>query len=184
MLSSTGNEVAFVSGASNLLPGDTNSLADIFARSLFPPGVVRRYSVDSSGNQAGGAFGHSRNPDVAGQGKVVVYESSANNLVAGDTNSMMDVFETLSRGPFQRGDANANGNVGEPTTDAIVLCNFLFLGGPPPPCFDAADANDDGRVDISDCQVIPGGGPFPPPGNACGLESTGEALTCCVHVCQ
>ena len=184
MLSNAGNEIVFTSSANNLVAGDTNTFTDIFARGIFPLSAVRRYSVDSFGNQSGGPFGNSGNPAVAGEGKVVVYETNANNLISNDTNVKSDVFETLSRGPFKRGDANGNGTV-EQITDGVYLNNFLFLGGPPPPCLDAADANDNGQLNLTDSLVIFNQGPFPPPGATnCGNENTGDALTCCVHPCQ
>ena len=34
--------------------------------------------------------------------------------------------------------------------DALATLNFLFLGGPPPTCTEAANANDDGSVNITD----------------------------------
>jgi len=46
---------------------------------------------------------------------------------------------------FVRGDADANGEIA--VTDGIYILNFLFTGGPPPSCANAADA--DGRDDIS-----------------------------------
>jgi hypothetical protein len=50
--------------------------------------------------------------------------------------------------PFKRGDFDDNGEVN--ITDAVSTFNFLFLGGGPPHCMDAADANDTEDVDISD----------------------------------
>ncbi len=75
---------------------------------------------------------------------------------------------------FKRGDVNADGEVN--ISDASFLLNFLFLGGPTPPCMDAADANDDGNADISDASYILnflflGGPPPPAPGPAtCGPD--------------
>ncbi|MDO8560043.1 MAG: PEP/pyruvate-binding domain-containing protein [bacterium] len=49
---------------------------------------------------------------------------------------------------FRRGDADAKGSV--ELTDVVYLLTDLFLTGPEPPCDDAADANDDGALDIGD----------------------------------
>ena len=49
---------------------------------------------------------------------------------------------------FRRGDSNADGGVN--ITDGIYVLNFLFLGGPKPPCNEAADSDDDGIVSITD----------------------------------
>jgi hypothetical protein len=84
---------------------------------------------------------------------------------------------------FARGDADAGGN--DPNiTDGIFVLNFLFLGGPPPPCRDAADADDNGAVNITDGIYILNflflGGPPPPDPRAptCGEDTTPSELTC------
>ena len=63
-----------------------------------------------------------------------------------------------------RGDANNDGTVN--LTDAVMINNFLFNGGPQPPCMNQADANDDGQVSISESNFIMNwlflGGPAPP----------------------
>ena len=53
------------------------------------PGDLTRVSVDSSGAQANGA---SQNSQLSGDGRYVVFESAATNLVADDTNNMEDIF--------------------------------------------------------------------------------------------
>lgn len=53
-------------------------------------------------------------------------------------------------GTFIRGDANGD-NMLPDVADITFLVTYLFApGGAAPQCFDAADANDDGRIDISD----------------------------------
>ena len=49
---------------------------------------------------------------------------------------------------FVRGDADASGAIN--ITDGIFVLNFLFLGGPNPPCEDAADADDSSAINITD----------------------------------
>jgi len=65
---------------------------------------------------------------------------------------------------FYRGDADRSGWVDH--TDPIYILNWLYQGGPQPPCLDAADANDDGFVDGSDAgfllDYLYQGGPQPP----------------------
>lgn len=66
---------------------------------------------------------------------------------------------------FFRGDVNGDGAI--TLTDAVYLDNYLFVGGPAPPCLEAADANDDGSINISDVVFILAylfqGGPAPSP---------------------
>src|SRR4051812_30843272 len=50
-LSATGRYVAFTSGASGLVPGDTNGVADVFVRDR-RRGTTERVSVSSSGTEA------------------------------------------------------------------------------------------------------------------------------------
>jgi Tol biopolymer transport system component len=87
-VSSDGNLVAFASDSSNLVPGDTNNANDIFLRNRHT-GQTERVSVANDGGQADGA---SLWPAMSGDGRFVVFESDADNLVPGDTNGAVDVF--------------------------------------------------------------------------------------------
>lgn len=87
-ISADGRFIVFESHASNLVPGDSNGASDVFLRDLVT-GTTERISVDSSGNQADGS---SHNADVSDDGRYVVFDSFATNLVAGDTNGRRDVF--------------------------------------------------------------------------------------------
>jgi Tol biopolymer transport system component len=87
-VSGDGNLVAFSSDSSNLVPGDTNNAPDIFIRNRHN-GTTERVSVAAGGAQANGA---SLWPAMSADGRFVVFESDASNLVPGDTNNEMDVF--------------------------------------------------------------------------------------------
>ncbi len=52
-------------------------------------GVTGRASVDSSGAQSTGA---SEEPDISGNGRFVMFDSDAADLVTGDTNGAQDIF--------------------------------------------------------------------------------------------
>ena len=72
---------------------------------------------------------------------------------------------------FQRGDANGNGIIN--VTDASFVLNYLFLGGPAPPCAKSADSDDDGQLQIADAVGLLGflflGGSAPAePSGRCG----------------
>jgi hypothetical protein len=87
-ISSDGSVVAFISEATNLVPGDTNSAQDIFVHDL-DTGITERVSVDSAGIQGNDdAFTLS----LSSNGNFVAFGSYATNLVAGDTNTVIDVF--------------------------------------------------------------------------------------------
>ncbi len=84
--------------------------------------------------------------------------------------------------PFIRGDVDGNGVV-DFIVDAASLSNALFSGGTAPGCFDAADFNDDGSVDLTDIQALLNAGfvtmvSVPPPYPDCGLDPTADSLTC------
>jgi hypothetical protein len=69
--------------------------------------------------------------------------------IGGERAHFLEKLERLGpRAPFLRGDADGSGEV--EITDPVFTLNSLFLGGPSPPCEDAADSNDDGGLDVSD----------------------------------
>jgi hypothetical protein len=87
-ISADGRYVAFSSSASNLVPGDTNNAEDVFVHDRTTHVTVRA-SVSSGGAQANaGSF----NIALSADGRHVVFQSEASNLIAGDTNHKIDVF--------------------------------------------------------------------------------------------
>jgi hypothetical protein len=98
-MSADGRYVAFFSAATNLVPGDTNGVFDIFlhdrdtdANDIFDePGAIatERVSVSSTGGEANQ---RSMNPVVSADGRYVAFYSEASNLVADDTNDAPDIF--------------------------------------------------------------------------------------------
>ena len=82
---------------------------------------------------------------------------------------------------FIRGDSNADNNLD--VGDSVYTLTYLFQGGPPPLCFDAADCNDDGSVDIGDpvygLTFLFAMGPQPmPPFDPQGDDPTPDGLGC------
>ncbi|MBP2235274.1 hypothetical protein J2Z31_001766 [Sinorhizobium kostiense] len=86
-ISANGRYVAFESG-SNLVAGDTNGVSDVFVRDL-QLGTTTRVSVDSAGSEANH---RSSGSSISADGRYVAFVSSADNLVASDTNGQDDVF--------------------------------------------------------------------------------------------
>ncbi|MFQ5653184.1 MAG: hypothetical protein ACE5GW_00460 [Planctomycetota bacterium] len=66
--------------------------------------------------------------------------------------------------------------------DAITLLAYLFTSGQVPVCLDAADANDDSFVDVTDTMQILsglyGGSPPPAPYPGCGPDPTLDGVLC------
>jgi tricorn protease-like protein len=87
-MSSDGRFVAFDSAASNLVTADTNGRADVFVHDVLS-GETTRVSVASDGTQADHL---SAGPRISADGRIVAFESFADNLVPGDTNGSPDVF--------------------------------------------------------------------------------------------
>jgi uncharacterized repeat protein (TIGR01451 family) len=86
-ISADGRYVAFPSGASNLVPGDTNGRTDVFVHDR-QTGATERVSVDSTGSQ--GNRESSGLVDLSADGRYVAFSSNASNLVPGDANVCRD----------------------------------------------------------------------------------------------
>ena len=86
--SADGRWVAFQSRATNLVPGDTNGVQDVFVRDR-ESGETERVSVASDATEANKDSGQ---PSISGDGRYVAFQSKASHLVAGDTNRKRDVF--------------------------------------------------------------------------------------------
>jgi Tol biopolymer transport system component len=109
-ISANGRFVAFQSRATNLVPGDTNGLMDVFVHDrdaddngIFDEaGKVRTERVSLGQDTAAANAiartqalgGDSSNPVISGNGRYVAYQSSATNLVGPniDGNRKIDVF--------------------------------------------------------------------------------------------
>ncbi len=87
-ISGDGRFIAFYSQATDLVPNDTNNTEDIFLHDRLT-GTTERISVSSNGTQANGS---SIFPDISADGRYVVYDSNASNLVPNDTNNASDIF--------------------------------------------------------------------------------------------
>ena len=87
-ISGDGRYVAFDSAATNLVAGDTNTDLDIFVHDLLS-GATERASVSSAGVEGNS---HSSHPAISADGRYVAFESTASNLVTGDTNLRSDIF--------------------------------------------------------------------------------------------
>ena len=87
-ISADGRFVAFASGSTNLVAGDTNDAYDVFVHDRLA-GVTERVSLSSTGEQAD----RSSSPEsISADGRFVAFVSDATNLVPGDTNARSDIF--------------------------------------------------------------------------------------------
>ena len=87
-ISTNGQYALIESAASDLVPGDTNSANDIFLRDVVN-GTTTLVSVSTNGGVGNGA---SSTPVMTPDDRYVAFVSSANNLVAGTTNGIPNIF--------------------------------------------------------------------------------------------
>jgi Tol biopolymer transport system component len=87
-MSANGQEIAFQSASTNLVPNDSNAKLDVFVRSM-GTGQTERVSVTAAGSQLSQP---SFEAALSADGNEVAFVSSATNLVAGDTNAKDDAF--------------------------------------------------------------------------------------------
>jgi Ca2+-binding RTX toxin-like protein len=90
-ISADGRYVAFLSDGINLVPDDNNdpSSHDVLVRDL-QAGTTEKVSVTSSGQQASAPSGDY--PSISADGRYVVFNYQADDLVPEDTNGDTDVF--------------------------------------------------------------------------------------------
>jgi uncharacterized repeat protein (TIGR01451 family) len=145
-ISADGRFVAFASDAKNLVTGDTNEFPDIFVRDR-TTGQTTRVSVSSTGAQSNY---ESDSPSISADGRFMAFESSANTLVAGDTNESPDIFvrdrllnpavtadlkitQTVSANPVVKGTTfrytATVKNLGPATAGNVVLTDLAPLHG-------------------------------------------------------
>lgn len=87
-ISNNGRYVVFDSDSTDIVSGDTNGLTDVFLYDVLNDSVkiISRNSLNQESD------GWSYGSMISGDGKYVVFWSSATNLVEGDTNDDFDVF--------------------------------------------------------------------------------------------
>lgn len=99
-ISPDGRFAVFQSVATNLVPGDANNDRDVFLRDTCagaPAGCtpsttgISVTSTGAQGNTGSDILGFIH-PVFSGDGRFVVFQSSASNLVLGDTNNQLDTF--------------------------------------------------------------------------------------------
>jgi Tol biopolymer transport system component len=92
-ISADGSKVVFTSAAPNIVPGDTNGVADVFVatidNALGTLSGVSRVSVDANGAQGNGP---SDMATISPNGMWAAFASTAFNLIGNDTNGVQDIY--------------------------------------------------------------------------------------------
>jgi Tol biopolymer transport system component len=105
-MTADGNTIAFGSGATNLVAGDTNASSDIFLRTVSPAGTVR-ISTKANGAQV---IANAGSPAMTPDGSKIAFASSSSELVAGDPFDDTDIFvKTKATGAIKRASVQPGG---------------------------------------------------------------------------
>ena len=88
-VSADGRWVAYESDATDIVPGDTNNDTDVFVRDRLGGSNIL---VSANAANTGPGNGSSFDAFISADGRYVVFESTASDLVANDTNGTTDVF--------------------------------------------------------------------------------------------
>ena len=125
-ISADGRFVAFESIANNLVVDDTNFL-DVFVHDR-NTGITERVSVSSTGTQVNQSDIF-YTPSISADGRFVAFQSSASNLVVGDTNGTSDVFvHDRSTGITERVSVSSTGaQVNAPSHDSSLSADGRFV---------------------------------------------------------
>jgi Tol biopolymer transport system component len=125
-MSADGRYVAFTSVAANLVAGDTNGTSDVFVRDR-QTGTTERVSIDSAGAEG---TNYSDDPAISADGRYVAFGSTADNLVAGDTNGSDDAFvRDRQTGTTERVSIDSAGVQGNDYTgDVVISADGRYVG--------------------------------------------------------
>ncbi|MFT5359614.1 MAG: hypothetical protein ACI88L_000072 [Candidatus Paceibacteria bacterium] len=109
-ISGDGRYIIFRSLATNLVASDTNSASDIFLRDT-QLGTTVRVSVSTAGVEGNASSGTTaKTSTISENGRYVVFDSIASNLVVNDTNESQDIFlRDLQEGTTERVSVDSNG---------------------------------------------------------------------------
>jgi Tol biopolymer transport system component len=93
-ISADGRYVAFESDSIHLVDDDSNGMTDIFVHDRISGTTwrVNLMNVSPPPPDVNQATSHSANPSISGDGRFVVFQSQAGNLVTGDLGGHWDIF--------------------------------------------------------------------------------------------
>ncbi|MFM6038282.1 MAG: DUF4347 domain-containing protein [Sphaerospermopsis kisseleviana] len=117
-MSTDGHYVVFTSDATNLVIGDTNNTNDVFVKDL-TSNTITRVSTNASGIQGNSDSGRAA---ISADGRYVVFQSNATNLVSGDTNGSYDIFvKDLTTNTITRVSTASNGTQGNGSSELPTI---------------------------------------------------------------
>ncbi len=125
-ISADGNWVAFSSNSTQLIVNDTFGMRDIFLWNR-ASSTIERVSVTQTGDEADSL---SYVPALSADGRFIAFRSHASNLVAGDSNSMGDIFlSDRQNGTMQRVNLSSSGEqaLGGPSDEPAISADGRFI---------------------------------------------------------
>ncbi|MCB8921075.1 MAG: PD40 domain-containing protein [Ardenticatenaceae bacterium] len=129
-ISDDGRYVAFCSYATNLAPNDDNNVVDVFLhdRQTGSTFLVSKSIFGTSGNdvscQYNVSLAQAYGPDISADGRYIVFESYASDLIGNDNNGYSDIFRydrssgSLIRVSVDSANFEANGSSESPSISA------------------------------------------------------------------
>ncbi|MEZ5455912.1 MAG: hypothetical protein R3F04_07340 [Lysobacteraceae bacterium] len=126
-MSSDGRYIVFRSATTNLVAGDNNGTFDVFWADV-NGGPLERVNL-GPGNVQGLGGTQTRLPTVSDDGQAVAFVSNQNNLVADDSNGVLDVFvRDRSSGITTRVSVDSNGTQANGLSDfPIISANARYV---------------------------------------------------------
>jgi Tol biopolymer transport system component len=116
VVSDDGRYAAFVSDATNLVPGDTNDMPDVFVRD-FVDETTTRVNVGPGDVESDTFIEPGFDVSISKSGTRVAFHSAAGNLVNNDTNGMDDMFVAdLLAGTVERVSLSTGGSEADDIT--------------------------------------------------------------------
>lgn len=126
-ISADGRFVAFKSNAGNLVPNDTNGMDDIFVRDL-EAGTTVLATVDSAGIHQANEHSDMTFQSISADGRFVVFDSGATNLVPQNTAKQHNAFvQDLRTGTTALVSINADGTAGSNGGNAVITPDGRFV---------------------------------------------------------
>ncbi len=155
-LSKNGQYVSFLSQANNLTPGHSGNTTDAFALEL-STGVIQRASTPLTPEPSEPSANILENGGISDSGRYVAFSTPANNLVAGDSGSLEDVFaRDQLRNWFIDVDADQYGDDASLLAASFRPAGYMGVGGD---CDDTDPAVNPGATEIcngvdDDCDTV------------------------------
>jgi Tol biopolymer transport system component len=117
-----GRHVAFVSAASNLVPGDTNGIPDVFVRDLEAGNTM----LASVGATLATPSSDSEAPQITPDGRYVAFYSTASNLVQGVPNTNDIYVRDMTEGITAWASTNARAMLAALGTPTAAFYNYVL----------------------------------------------------------